>query len=110
MRHHMMKIFTAMSIVAATSLAAMPASAGTAEAVSVHIDRADLMSDAGTKRIYYRLKQSAESACQAAGSRMSVKQQFAADKCAADLMESFVSQINSRRMRVHHQGINTFTS
>lgn len=91
------------AIFAAASLAAVPAAAGTANAVSVQINKADLTSEAGTQRIYFRLKQAAENACQAGEGRVALKQKLRSDACAQQLMDGFVMQINSKRLRAYHQ-------
>ena len=103
------KIISIMAIACAASFAAMPAYAGTSDAVSVQINKADLMSEAGTQRIYYRLKQKAETACQANEGRVSIKQKVAADKCAVRLINGFVTQLNNQRMTAFHQDLKNFT-
>ena len=100
------KIITTLAVACAASFAAMPAQAGTAS-VSVNIDRADLMSEAGTARIYYRLQQTAENACQANEGRVSLKQKVAAEACAERLMDGFVAQLRSQRMSALHSEAKT---
>lgn len=99
------KIITTLAVACAASFAVMPAHAGTANAVSVTVDRADLMTEAGTARIYYRLQRTAENVCQANEGRVSIKQKVVADQCAARLMDGFVAQIRSQRMTAFHSEV-----
>lgn len=97
------KILSLSALAFAASFAALPAAAAPGETVSVQIHKADLMSEAGTARIYYRLKQTARAACHVSDGRMSIKQKVAAEACAARLMDSFVTQVRSARMRALHK-------
>ena len=102
----MFKKFTKIMMVSAMAsigFAALPANAGQSDAISLRIDRADLLSETGTQRIYYRFKQAAQNACQSADGRVSLKRNISAEACEARLLGSFVTQLNNRRMTAFHR-------
>lgn len=90
------------ALLATASLVAAPAYAGNTNGVSVHINKAELTSDVGVQRTYYRLKTAANNACQADEGLTDIKRRVAADACVDNLMESFLAQVKSERLMAFH--------
>ncbi|MGJ8562694.1 MAG: UrcA family protein [Alphaproteobacteria bacterium] len=96
------KVTATLFMASTAAFAALPAQAAQAKNVSVSIQAADLQSEAGVKRVYYRLSQAAENACQAEEGPVSLKQRVVADACVDQMMSGFVKQIKSRKMTAFH--------
>ena len=90
------------TLLTAASLVAAPAYAGNTNGVSVHINKADLTTDVGVQRTYYRLKTAADNACQANEGITDIKRRVAADACVDNLMETFLTQVKSERLMAFH--------
>lgn len=95
-------IIGTIALTGATALTTIPAHAGTTDTVSVSIDRAELLSDEGMRRAYYRIKHAAETACQANEGPQPITQRVAADACADAMIESLVQQLKSKKMVAFH--------
>lgn len=99
------KIVATLFIASSAAFVGLPAQAGQAQNVSVHIHKADLKTETGVKRVYYRLEQAAESACQANEGQVSLKRRIAADTCVDQMMSGFVAQINNQKMAALHSEV-----
>lgn len=99
---HALALIGSAALLTAASLVAAPAYAGSTNGVSVHIDKAELMSDVGVQRTYYRLKTAASNACQANEGITDIKRRVAADACVDNLMENFLAQVKSERLMAFH--------
>lgn len=95
---------TAAATLAALSVTAIaaPAFAGNATSVSVAIDRADLESEAGLERVYYKLQRAANEACFLDSGPMPISQKVKAERCADGLMTNFLGQIDNDRLVAFH--------
>jgi UrcA family protein len=89
-------------LLSASLFYSVPAQAKSADTINVKIDRTELLSERGTKRTYYRLKKAAETACNANEGPVSITQRVAADRCTANLMESFVRQLKNDKLAAMH--------
>lgn len=95
-------LITSTTLMTAASMVAAPAYAGNTNGVSVQINKAELVSEVGVKRTYYRLKTAANTACQANEGLTDIKRRVAADACVDNLMESFLEQVKSERLMAFH--------
>lgn len=101
------KIMASLLIASTAAFAGLPAQAAQAQSVSVSINAADLKTDAGVKRVYFRLEQAAENVCQANEGPVSLKRRIAADTCFDQMMTGFVAQINNQKMAAQHREVIT---
>lgn len=89
-------------LLSTAALVAAPAQAGTTNGVSVQINKAELSTDDGLRRTYYRLRTAAHNACQANEGMTDIKRRVTADACVDNLMETFITQVKSERLVALH--------
>lgn len=92
------KFIALVAAVTLTGFAALPASAASGSAVTVTVDRTELATQAGAKRIYAKLEHAAEAACQNDSGVRDLGRKMAAKECTSKMLEGFVRQVNSSRM------------
>lgn len=93
-----MKFVALTAVMTLTGFTAFPASAASGDTIAVKIDRAELVTEAGVKRVYSKLERAAKAACNDDYGVRGLARRLAAKKCTAETLDGFVRQLNSSRM------------
>jgi len=95
-------ILAAVALTAGLVLSAMPANAyiPRSDEVSIRVNPVDLETERGVQRVYEYMTQEATNACNFNG--MSIKERRLEEKCVADLLDDFVTDLNDKRLIDYH--------